>query len=67
MSLAVEAFLADCLEAEDEEGFSPTEDDDVDFILASSASKAGARVLTTVSRSDCLDRLWTAGGTKMII
>lgn len=36
------------------------EEEEEDFILASSASKAGARVLTTASRSDCLDRDWTA-------
>lgn len=44
---------------EDEE-----EEDAEDFILASSASKAGARVLTTASRSDCFDRDWTARRTK---
>lgn len=49
----------------DEEGFPPLEEEDEeDFILASSASKAGARVLTTASRSDCFDRDWTARGTK---
>lgn len=39
------------------------DDDDVDgddFILASSASRAGAKVLTTVSRSDCFDKDWRA-------
>lgn len=36
------------------------DDKDEDFILASSASKVGARVLTTASRSDCCARDWTA-------
>lgn len=66
----VASFFAE--EAEDEEEavednlFPPLaeEVDDEDFILASSASKAGARVLTTASRSDWFDRDWTARGTK---
>lgn len=44
-------------------GDAEREDDDVDgddFILASSASRAGAKVLTTVSRSDCFDKDWRA-------
>ena len=53
---------------EDEVGFLPTEDEDdggdEDFNLANSASKAGARVLTIVSRSDILDRDWRARRTK---
>lgn len=39
------------------------DDDDVDgddFILTSSASRAGAKVLTTVSRSDWFDKDWRA-------
>lgn len=43
------------------------EDDEEDegFILASSASKAGARVLTMASRSDCGVKDWIARGTKI--
>lgn len=52
---------AEDVEAAEDERFPPLdaeedEDDDVDFILASSASKAGARLLTTASRSDSFDR-----------
>lgn len=36
----------------------------VDVTLASSASRTGAKVLTAVCTSDCLDRTWTAGRTK---
>lgn len=36
--------------------FDAEEEDEEDFILASSASRAGARVLTTDSRSDWSDR-----------
>lgn len=50
---AVDFFLA--VEEDEEEE---------DFILASSASKAGARVLTMVSRSDCVDRERTARETE---
>lgn len=43
------------------------EDDEEDdgFILASSASRAGARVLTTASRSDCGVKDWTARESKI--
>lgn len=37
-----------------------------DFILASSASNAGASVLTMASRLDCLDKDWTARRTMRI-
>ena len=49
--------------AGDEEGFNDDEEDDL--IFASSASKAGARVLTTASKSDCFDRDWTAREMKI--
>lgn len=42
------------------ERFPPLEEEVEDLIFASSASKAGARVLTTASRSDWFDRDWTA-------
>lgn len=35
-------------------------DEEEDFILTSSATKAGARVFTIASKSDCVDRDWTA-------
>lgn len=41
---------------EDEE----EDEEEGDFILTISASMAGARVLTTASKSDCVDRDWTA-------
>lgn len=44
--------------------FLAVEEEEEDFILASSASKAGARVLTMVSRSDCVDRERTARETE---
>lgn len=51
---------------EDEVATTEDEDDgdDEDFNLASSASKAGARVLTTASRSDIFDRDWRARRTR---
>lgn len=41
------------------------DDDTENLILDNSASRAGARVLTTVSMSDCFDRDWKARRTKM--
>lgn len=40
------------------------EGEEVEVILASSANKAGARVLTTASRSDGWDSDWTASGKR---
>lgn len=60
LGFALEDFEVDSFFAvEEDEG-----EEEEDFILASSASKAGARVLTTASRSDCLDRDCTAGEEK---
>lgn len=50
---------------EGESFFALEEVDDDDFILASSAIKAGARVLTTAFRLDSCVRDWTAGEIKM--
>lgn len=55
------------VEGGDEERFpawEEKEEDEDDFILLSSASKAGARDLTTASRSVWCDSDWAAGGTK---
>lgn len=57
------------LEDDDDDDFLATSEDDEgleeeeDFSLLSSASKAGARVLTIVSRSDFFDKDWTAKRT----
>lgn len=58
LGLPSEGFVVDIFFAEEED------EEEEDFILASSASKAGARVLTTASRSDCIGRDWEASGTK---
>lgn len=49
----------------DVESFFPVNEDEEGFILTSSASKAGARVLTTFSKSDCCVRDWTAKVIKI--
>lgn len=55
LGFEVESVVADVEDDEEDEG----------FILANSASKTGARDLTTVSRSDFSFRDWTARGTQM--
>lgn len=59
MGFPLEGFVVDIFFAEEED------EEEEDFILASSASKAGARVLTTASKSDCVARDWEASGTKI--
>lgn len=59
LGFPLEGFLVDISFAEEED------EEEEDFILASSASKAGARVLTTASRSDCVARDWEASRTKI--
>lgn len=63
-----EASEDDLLPTADTEGrerfTSLDEEEEEDFIFASSASKAGAKVLTTASRSDCFVRVWTARKPK---
>lgn len=54
LGLPSEGFVVNIFFAEEED------EEEEDFILASSASKAGARVLTTASRSDCAARDWEA-------
>lgn len=58
---AAEEELLPPAEREGRERFASLDEAEAeDFILASSASKAGARVLTTASRSDCFDKDWTS-------
>lgn len=59
VTLVFDSFFA-ALEAVDDEAPEDVDDEGTDFIFSISANKAGARVLTTASRSDCLDRDWTA-------
>lgn len=62
---AAEDELLPPAEREGRERFTSLDEEEAeDFIFASSASKAGARVLTTASRSDCFDRVWTARKPK---
>ncbi len=63
LAFALEDFEVDSFAGEEDEEDEAGEED---FILTSFAIKAGAKVLTTASRSDCFDRDCTTKGQRQM-